>query len=419
MKTKNTNHVFMRNDAGEPRLFDMSSGRTFSMDGTEIVSERMIPAKDEYDVALSDYAYNYCGSTIAGQLGRKKIVMPEYRKVHTDDGPAAVKCGERVVTMDLGIADVHIDAALPNYAAGYRLSDPVADVAAPPIVVGHASNWFYTWDDVNAFKRVLPNGGAAGGATPEINPTKSNTNYSTKPYALGAFIPTEVETNSDAPLRPFQKAVRRVMDALMLEREIRVATLLRTSGSWNTNNVIALGAATKWNGGAAADPVRNLLSIIEASAMRPTAIIMSELVANDFRTNAAVKSYIGFKDKDPALPDLSEFTSILKLPRMIEAPMKYYASGSTFSYVWGGDVVLVREPPEMPPTSQEDVATATTFRWMGGDAPDGTQQGGWLVRTFFMQDRGPRGGRKVVVAHNDAEAMTSGLVGGLITGAHT
>lgn len=413
-------HVLLRDEkGGTPRLLDWNSGRVFTLDGTFLPSESLTPAQDEMDIALSDFAYSHAGSIMAHATGQRRMRLPEFKAGMMSDGKAvALRTGERVVTMDLGIADVHIDAALPNYAAGYRLMDPVADVAAPPIVVGKASDWFFTWDDVNAFRRVIPNGAGAGGSTPEVNPTKSNTQFATNPFALGAFVPTEVEVNADGSLRPFQKAVRRVMDALMLEREIRVATLLRTSGNWNANNVQSLNASTKWNGGGSADPVRNLLTAIEASAMSPTAIILSEQVANDFRTNSAVKSYIGFKDRDPALPDISEFSAILRLPRFVEAKMKYYASGTTFSYVWGGDVILVREPPEMPPTSQEDVSTAATFRWLGGDAPDGTQQGGWLVRTFFLQDRGPRGGRKVVVAHNDIEKMTSGLVGGLIVGAH-
>jgi hypothetical protein len=55
---------------------------------------------------------------------------------------------------------------------------------------------------------------------------------------------------------------------------------------------------------------------------------------------------------------------------------------------------------------------------MGGTAPDGAISSGLLVRTFWDPKRGPRGGTKIVVVVNDAEVQTSGLVGGLVTGAH-
>ena len=53
-----------------------------------------------------------------------------------------------------------------------------------------------------------------------------------------------------------------------------------------------------------------------------------------------------------------------------------------------------------------------------GAIPDGTLSAGFLVRTFFDPKRGARGGTQVVVTHSDVEVMTSGYVGGLVTGAH-
>jgi hypothetical protein len=114
---------------------------------------------------------------------------------------------------------------------------------------------------------------------------------------------------------------------------------------------------------------------------------------------------------------MDALSKALDIPPITVAKMKYMAtSTSSLTYMWGGDLVALHEPEVNPPTDQESIATAYTFRWNGGSTPDGTYQGGYLVRTYFDPKRGGRGGTMTVVVHQDAEVMTSQLVGGLITG---
>lgn len=377
------------------RVFDPRTGATL---------EQLTPLGD-HDEALSDFAARYYHMNIARQVGHPVRMTDR-------DGDGVL------IAMDLAQSDVHQDSPLPNYAAGYKLAMGLADIAAPPIVVPKASDKYNTWDKENAFTRVLPTGGTGGGAVAEVNPSLSSATYSTVEYALGAFVPTNVQANADAPLRPQQAAVRRVMNALLLEREIRVANLLTTAANWNSGNTVTLGATANWNGGSASDPIKDLHTQIEASYMPVTGIIMSELVAHDFQRNSATQKYIAYKDSAKPLPSASEFAALLDLPPIYVAKMKYLSAATTLSYVWGNDVVLLHSPPENPPTDQEEVASAYTFRWNGGDAPDGTVTAGMMVRTFFDPKRGGRGGTMVVVVHNDAEVMTSKFVGGLIKSAH-
>ena len=108
--------------------------------------------------------------------------------------------------------------------------------------------------------------------------------------------------------------------------------------------------------------------------------------------------------------------SFLHLPPIYVAKMKY-VTGGNLTYVWGNHVVFLREP-ELPLTSQMDIATARTFRWLGGGAQDGSVSGGFLVRSYYDARRGARGGTQIVVAHSDAEVITSNLTGGLLVSAH-
>ena len=323
----------------------------------------------------------------------------------------------RLVQMDLAPSDVHTNSAVPYYAAGYRIADGLADVASPVILTPKQADVYYTWNQNSDFQRSLPVGGAPGAGSGEVNPSISSSSFLTVQYTLGGFMPTEVVANADTPIRPFVKLVQVVIDKLRLEREYRVMNLLSTSGNWNANNVIALAGGAQWDGGAASDPVANLHKAIENSYLPVTGILWSELVEHDFVRNPNVQKYFTYKDMVNGIPDPQKISSLLRLPPIYTAMMKY-VTGGALTYVWGNNVILLHNTGDL--SSQMDVATTRTFRWNGaeGATPDGTLSAGFLVRTFFDPKRGARGGTQVVVTHSDIEVMTSGYVGGLITGAH-
>lgn len=323
----------------------------------------------------------------------------------------------RLVTMDLAVSDVHQNAALTNYAAGYHIADGVADAVSPIILVPHQSNVYFTWNVQNDFNRKLPTGGTAAGAVPMVNPVLASTTYNTINYALGGAMPTEIQSNADTPLRPFTKLTQMVVDGLRLEREYRVATMLQTSGNWNGSLVTTLLSGSQWDGGAASDPVAVIHAMEEASYLDLDALVWSTRVKHDVVRNAAVQKFFQFKDRTPGIPTMSQFASELGIPDIYEARMKYTVGGA-LTYVWGNHVVGLHRPKQNPPTDQMDVATTYTFRWNGGEAPDGTQTGGLLVRSYWDPKLGPRGSTVVTVTHNDIELMTSGLVGGLVLNAH-
>lgn len=332
--------------------------------------------------------------------------------------------GGQLVQMDLGQADVHVDRTLASYCAGYKLQEGVADIASPPVMVPNASDKYWTWDKDDTFQLVQDISASAGGTVKEISMRLSNTNFATKQFAVQAFVPTEVQANADSPINPSLAAMRRIMNAMMLAREYRVATLLRTQASHS--NVTVLGATTKWNGGSASNPVQDLFTLIESSLQPITDIIMSEQTAHDFMQNSAVQKYLSYKQNVPGIAripsdggdgGMNSFSSILGLPPIHIAAMKYKSTASAYSYLWGGDVLLVHRLQGVPSDGQ-DIAASYTFRWSGGQVGDASVQGGFIVRSFFNPYRGPRGGQQILVTMNDAEVMTSTLVSGLIVGAH-
>ena len=327
----------------------------------------------------------------------------------------------KLVTMDLGVADVHIDSALANYAAGYQeaASASIADQVVPVLPVEKNSNKFYTWDKNDVFQDVQSLEVAPGGAMAEVSPRVSNSNYNCVSYGVQSFVASEVQANADSALNPERQAVVRCMNAINIARERRCASLLMSSGNWTGGYTTTIAAGAKWNGGASSDPVRDLYTAIESSLVDVTAIVMSERTFHDFVQNPQVQKYIATKTAVAPVPGASEFAALLQLPPIIVGKRKGIVTSSTYGYVWGDNVALIHADAGIP-SGGATISTARTFRWNGanGGATDGTMQGGYLVRSYFDPKRGPRGGKVVAVVHNDTEVMTSVFAGGFIASAH-
>lgn len=331
----------------------------------------------------------------------------------------------RLVTLDLGQSDVHIDTALANVAFGFKLPVGIADEIAPVVPVSKASDRYFKWDKDDVFQQAETLEVTPAGTIQELSPRLSSSPFSTRAFALQAFVPTELEANADGPLRPRMAATNRLMNALMVGREVRVAAALRTAASYGAAFKSTILAAAKWNGGASSNPVQDLYTRIEATLQPVTDIVMSERTWHDFVQNTAVQKYTVSKTVTPGVNPIanngqaSELAALLGLPRIHIGAMKAKgASTGTYDYIWGDDVVLVHRPNVLPSDGQE-IATMYTFRWTGaGNADDGTSQGGFFVRSFFDPKRGPRGGTVIVVGHNDVEVLISDVVSGLIISAH-
>ncbi len=416
--------VTLSDNGKEVGRLELSSGRRYDMDGRYVSTmsqelgpeERGMLAKahihNDVDLNrnLSLYAANYDVSKRGAAL-RKKLALKN-----------AGRSGETKVLMDLGVGDVHIPSAMSNIALGYHLLDGVADIALPVIPTVKQSDYWFTWSSANAFTPVAVGMAATGGSPQEVSPALSKTQYTAQEYALASYVPTEVEANADAPLQPYQAAVDMVMAKLRMAREFRVEALLTTSGNWNSNNVLALATGQQWNNGGSSDPVANIHYICDRSYDTVTRIVMGRPVFEALQRNQAVRAYHFAKTNDPALPNAQELSRILELPPIIVADMKYTNASGAPTYVWpsvagsASSVVLLHEPSQNPPTSGRDNATGYTYRWTGAQAADGTVTGGFLVRSYYDNRRGARGGRVIVIVHNDAEVVTGSILGALITG---
>jgi hypothetical protein len=320
----------------------------------------------------------------------------------------------------LAIGDVHQPAPLPNYSAGYKNEMPLADVVAPPLLVDQISGKYYTWDAKDAFQPVTPLVGGTSSSVGRVQARVSNSSYAAVEFALGSFVPTQLEAAADAALKVRLACARRVMNAMMIGREQRVSQKATTSGNWASGNVVALGGGFNWNGGASSDPVKDLQNRIDASPMRPTGLLWNQRVWFNFVRNPAVQKFFTYKSGVAPIPEPTQLAALLELPPIYVSRMRWLTAANTYDYIWPDDAVLFRQSPQMPPTDQEDVSTFLTFRWNAANAQKGgdvqSASGGFIVREFYNQIEGTMGGTMIVILMHDYEAVTSNFSGGLITG---
>lgn len=408
---------------GQPAFLDVVTGDTYDARGASL--GRWAQADDDVDArnALSSYVADQNARLIASNLlNGAHSRRPEAVRAQAEQVIALTAAGtpeEYQQALDIGVSDVHIPSATPNFISGYTNEGGVADIYSPPLLTTKNRDYYYQYDHKDAFQRAIVTVGGAGAAYPMVEPRFGSTMYTVTPRACGGFVPTEVESNQDIPLRIKQATLRRILNAMVLEREFRVANLARTSGNWNAATTILSGY--QWNGGANSDPIKDIHNAIESSAGRPNGIIIPEPIWNAMRRNPAVRSYYAYKSDVAGIMPESQMMALLDLPTVYVARMKYINSAGTLSYVWGNDVVLFRSPSQIPPMDQGDTASSYTFRWTGPTTPDTDPSQvpgrGMVVRQFFNQYQGSLGGITMVLTHQDAERQTGAYIGNLLINA--
>jgi hypothetical protein len=304
---------------------------------------------------------------------------------------------ERKVLMDLGISDILTPETEAEY--GIPVTDAIADIVSAVKYVKHVQGVWYPEDAGQAIQPVVANA-SGDGQVGEMNSHWTPTTFYTVGYALAAKLPRQLVANADWDIKA--RALRRLVEGLRLNREIRVANLLTLSTSYAAANRIA--AAAKWNAGANNNPLYDLFKALLASYIPANTLVLSEAVEPYFYAGPSGTSPTSVRDYVQAGG---------KLPNVVigRAKKSSGSSGITPAYVWGSLGTTVNTPLVRVATP-DTIATSMTFRWLGETA-DGETQDGMLVRTFKDKNDDATW---IIVAHSDTEVIVSSLVGSLITG---
>jgi hypothetical protein len=334
--------------------------------------------------------------------------------------------GGRRLLAPISPGDVNEAAELPSVLHGYVNGAYRADEAATVGPVAKRQFKARKMALANMFQRVNTKI-AESTAVPELDVGTSVTEHEVDDYAVGSFVNLATEANEGStPFRLRAAAARMCANKVLLDREYLFWAAAVTSGNWNASNVQTLNGSTKWNGGASADVVGNLRTMMSSSAAPITDIFMNEVVAGDMLKDAGFREHmrqmLGDSAPAPSVANMlgqidrgSPYDFIVPgFPAFRVVTGKYTSTSAetaTLTALLDNHVVGVRRLPSLP-ASGEDVSTITTYNWTG---VSGT---GWTTREFDVSDRGVFGGRMVVAVKSYKDVFTANRIGGLILNAH-
>lgn len=308
-------------------------------------------------------------------------------------------------------SQVHVDAALSDFASAYSPGEYFADRLSPLKSTSKRSGKYFTYARRDTEKLVNDRLSPEGGAN-EVSYTQGTANFSVEDRGLNGVVPAEVESNADAPLSPEEDETQNVMSALMRMREKRVADLLTTSSNFASGNYTTVG--NYWTDKVDGTPLEDIntghaaLPPIEDSL---TYLVMSRPVWNALRVHPDMLGLRGGGGVDRGQVKRSEAAEALEVDEILVSNAWYDAAneGAAVSRarIWSSTkAVLVRVPKTV--TSNRVHAFSVTFRTDPGievrkwDNPDRGKGGSLIVRCEFSDDE--------VVVQNDAAYLIQGVL---------
>mgnify|MGYP001560667498 CR=1 FL=1 len=316
-----------------------------------------------------------------------------------------------------GPGDVHVDAALSNLAVRYRPNEGLllADMVCPVIPVAKRSDKYFTFNVANSIDLARADIAGQQGMPMQVSWGLSTDSYNVVDFGFRDFVPSDVMSNADAPLRPLADSTETLMDRLLLAREFRVATLVGATGSYG-GNTVSLSGAQKWSN-PASDPVADIETALATAGLNamPNTMVLGKAAYDALRRHPALERYIlsrsstrmgavGFRVDEQMIADA------FGLDKVYVGKARYNSANPgatvTNTYIWGDVCALIRV--EARPSANRTATFAYTFRFSpsGGSAIE--------TRTWFDQAPGVRGGNWVKVTHSDTEKLVAGSNAGYL-----
>jgi hypothetical protein len=135
--------------------------------------------------------------------------------------------------------DLHIDGILSGMTIGYRPKGAIADLIFPVMTVQKQSDGYWIWSRSEAFRRNDAERAPKTLAN-RIGTLASTDTYFAKNFALGIETSWEDLSNADAALEIRDSNSNAIIDNLVLNHEVRVATKICNTSNVGSSN--SLGA---------------------------------------------------------------------------------------------------------------------------------------------------------------------------------
>lgn len=297
-----------------------------------------------------------------------------------------------------------IDEHLTGIALAYTNRAMIADLVLPRIGVGKqefkwnlfAQDERYTVPDTKVGRSSRVNE-VEFGATEQTD--------STEDYGLEDPIPQNDIDNAFEGYDPTGHAAEALTDLILLDREVRVASLVHDPATYPANRKETLANDAKFDA-PNSDPIEVIGDALDVPLMRPNQLVMGRDAFRILSRNPQIVKAAHMNDGDAgiarraAIAELFEVEEVLVGEGFVNTAKPGQAP--TFSRVWGDSIALLHKNTAV--TTRSGVTFGYTAQWggrVGMQRPD--------------PDIGLRGGVRVRVGESVKEVITAADVGYLIS----
>jgi hypothetical protein len=261
------------------------------------------------------------------------------------------------------VSQVHIDAALTNVCVAYSNPNFVADLVAPPVAVRKQSDRYFIYDAEREKFRSSNDKRAPGAEASEVDFALSNDNYYCEDHALESVIPDEERENADPPIQPEIDRTEFLMEKILLNKEIALASRIQTGTDIPGETLSGTG---QWSDYTNSDPVAEVeahkATIQAAVQVIPNTLVLAYDVYAKVRLHPKVTDRTQYMQLGTAGPNtLAQLFDVERV--LVARTLKNVAApGQTASlqYVWAKDAFLCYVPAR---PALKRVAFSYSFIW--------------------------------------------------------
>lgn len=307
--------------------------------------------------------------------------------------------------MTISPVSARIDVPLTQFATAYSNSEFFADFLSPVVSTPDVGGKYAQRNrrDVSHARNDML---GARGRHNEVDYDVTWTSYLVQDRGLKGVVSSQLRQSAAAILSPDQLCVDNVMQNMMLNREIRVATQLCTSG--NFTNTGAVG--TVWTNETSSSPLADINTAIAAI---PSFGANNKLVGycalpvwNALRKHPQLLALKGISEGQVSREEAARYLGLDEL--YVSKTRKETANlgvTASYGYVFTATVFGVISLPRAAPSGNDVQAFSVTFR----------QEPGLEVRSWEVPDEGKGGSMAHAVEMSDVEVIPQADMGYLLT----
>lgn len=240
-----------------------------------------------------------------------------------------------------------INPVLTQIAQGWQNPDMVGFNLFPKVPVGLRAGNIITFGKEEFMQYAT--GRAPGENTKRVAFGFSSGTFALVDYSLEGQLPIEVQQEAGAPDNGFSidmamLTVQKVQKIMDLRLEIAQANLARTAATYQAANKVTLSGTSQWSDySGTSNPITNIETakeaIRQATGKRPNTCVMGPQTLAKLRAHPTIVDRMKYTGRDIATTEI--LASLFGVQRVIVGEAIYSNdAGTTFTDVWGKDVVL-------------------------------------------------------------------------------